>query len=59
MEVKDIGGIRSEILSSSELSTSYLKLDQTTPQTTVGRFNFPDISVDTNTIYTDSVNNRL
>ena len=36
-----------------------LKLDQTTPQTTVGRFNFPNIAVDTDTIYTDSVNHRV
>lgn len=43
---------------STDLS-SYLKLDQTTPQTTVGRFVFPDIAVDTNLIYTDSTNNRV
>ena len=43
MEVKDSGGSWSEILSSSELSTSYLKLDQTTPQTTTGTFTFPKV----------------
>lgn len=36
-----------------------LKLDQTTPQTAIGRFTFPDIAVDTDTIYTDSVNHRV
>ena len=37
----------------------YLKIDQTTSQTTVGRFAFPNIAVDTNTLYTDSVNHRV
>jgi hypothetical protein len=37
----------------------FLNIDQTTPQTTVGRFVFPDIAVDTNLIYTDSTNNRV
>jgi len=39
--------------------SSYLKLDQTTPQTTVGRFTFPSLKVDTNTLYVDNINHRL
>jgi len=41
------------------LKTDYLKLDQTTPQPTIGRFTFPNIAVDTDLIYTDSVNKRI
>jgi hypothetical protein len=40
-------------------STTGLKLDQTTPQTTVGRFTFSSLTVDTNTLYVDSVNHRI
>jgi hypothetical protein len=43
---------------SADLS-GYLKLNQTTPQTTVGRFNFRDLAIDDNLVYTDSVNNRV
>ena len=39
-------------LSPYALKTDYLALDQTTPQTTIGRFTFPDLTVGTNTIYT-------
>jgi len=43
MEIKDNNGTWSEILSSSEISNSYLKINQTTPQTTVGIFTFPTV----------------
>lgn len=56
--VYDPAGGAKQVAFASDLS-SYLKLDQTTPQTTVGRFSFPNIAVDTNTIYTDSVNHRV
>jgi hypothetical protein len=36
-----------------------LKLDQTTPQTTVGRFTFPALTVDTNSLFVDSANHRV
>jgi hypothetical protein len=42
-----------------------LKLDQTTPQTTVGTFTFPavavtnNLTVDTNTLFVDATNNRV
>ena len=35
-----------------------LSLDQTTPQTAVGRFTFPALTADTNTLYVDEVNHR-
>lgn len=38
------------------LDPRYLKLDQTTPQTTVGRFTFPSLTVDTSTLYVDPTN---
>lgn len=41
------------------LNSIYLKLNQTTPQTTVGRFTFPSITVDTNTLFVDSANHRV
>ena len=37
----------------------YLKLDQITPQTTVGRFTFPALTVDTNTLYVNETTHRV
>ncbi|HNU95674.1 MAG TPA: hypothetical protein PKK32_01790, partial [Candidatus Paceibacterota bacterium] len=49
------GQVTITVNDSQDLS-GYLKLDQSTPQTTIGRFNFPNLAVDTDTIYTKDGN---
>lgn len=39
-----------KVRSNTDLDLRYLKLDQTTPQTTTGIFSFPSLTVDTNTL---------
>lgn len=43
----------------SVLGFTPININQTTPQTFVGRFIFPSITVDTNSFYVDSVNHRI
>lgn len=53
------GHITGTIANQTDLFTNFIKLDQTTPQTTVGRFTFPAITVDTDSLYVDETNHRV
>ncbi|MDD4805091.1 MAG: hypothetical protein PHN69_08190, partial [Candidatus Pacebacteria bacterium] len=48
--------IATALQSFTELDPLSVHLDQTTPQTTVGRFTFPDLTIGTNTIHTSNGN---